>query len=214
MQRQGWVRVSTVFTAPSVGQGAQVRQFWLGPDFSGSALVDLWKQRLRDTRADSWYSHGWAGKGSANNSVHCKPAQQATGNIAEHPHQWTAVAEEYSAAPPSVGVPNLPPSTPAQKHSSHMYLEASTPTATEQTMPLTAQWQPQTKEEGPLNIQCHLCSPKHQTHLYGGDNSQQMLRKEAAGIHIKNGPLWVSGSIWQSQRTCAHFLLWEQKNCI
>lgn len=103
-QRQGRVRVSTVFTAPSVGRGAQVLQFRLGPDFSGSVLVDLWKQGLRDTRADSWYSHGWGGKESANNSVHCKPTQQVIGNRAEHPHQWTVAAEEYSAAPPSVGV--------------------------------------------------------------------------------------------------------------
>ena len=55
------------------------------------------------------------------------------------------------------------PILPASNRSSEADVEASTPTAGKQTLPLTGLWQPQSKEEDLLNSQCSLWSSKHQS---------------------------------------------------
>ena len=48
-------------------------------------------------------------------------------------------------------------------------------------LPLTEQWQPQSKRKSLVNIQYKLWSPHHQ-----GDIGHNKLRKEVADIHAKN----------------------------
>ena len=162
----GWARVWDASIAPTVGPGAWRLQSW------DLTLADLcwWlceKQRLRSTRVDSQHTHGYRGaKGSANNSVLCEPAQWMKGDIAEYTHRWTGPVEEYSVASlPVRALQSRLPHTAYQKCSSEMELGASTATNREQTLPWTGQWQPQSKEEALLNIQCRLWSPRHQSHL-------------------------------------------------
>ena len=99
----------------------------------------------------------------------CEPAQCKTGFTTEHTHQWTALAEEYSVAHFPVGAlqPHLP-HTAAKKCSSETDLGASTPTAREQTQPLTGQWQPQNEEEALLDILGRVWSAPHLSHTIKG----------------------------------------------
>ena len=138
----------------------------LGPDFSGSVLV-TWGKCLRDTRADCQNTHGWDGaKDSANNSGLCEPTLEVTGDTTKHAHRWTAPAQEYSVTPLPVGAPQSHlPCTADQKCSSETDLGVSTRTTKKQTLTLTGQWQPQSKEEVLLNIQFRFWSPQHQLYL-------------------------------------------------
>ena len=133
----------------------------LGPDSSGFVLVALGKQCLRDTRVHCQHSHGWGGtKGSADNGVLCKPAQWVTADTTEHTQGWAALAGEYLVAPLPVGeFQSHLLYTAAQKCSIETGLGASAPTHREQTLSLTGRWQPQSKEEALLNIQCGFWSP-------------------------------------------------------
>ena len=55
------------------------------------------------------------------------------GDVIEHAHQWTVLAEQNSVAPPPVGVLQIHlPCTEAQKHNSEMDMGASTPIIREQ----------------------------------------------------------------------------------
>ena len=73
-----------------------------GHDFSGSMLVDLWKQQLRDTKANRWHSKvEMRPTDGANNGVPCVLAQRVTGDTAEHTRWWTALAEKHSGSSPS-----------------------------------------------------------------------------------------------------------------
>ena len=61
----------------------------LGPDFSGFALVALWKQALRGTRANCQHSHDWDGaEHCANRNVLCEFEKWMKGNPTEHTHWW------------------------------------------------------------------------------------------------------------------------------
>ena len=134
------------------------------PDSKGSVPMDLhwwlWTQRLRDTQVDCLHSHGWGeAEGSANNcvlSVHptgdrwhqsALPSEQ----LLRRNTQW--LLSQWKCSSPTYPTLQL-----------RNRLGVSTPTTREQTLSLTGLWQPQSKEEAPLNIQCRLWSPQHKSH--------------------------------------------------
>lgn len=113
----------------------------------------------RESKWDLCPREGAAKQVNANNSVLSKSVRQATGDNTGCTSWWTSLMEEYMVAPlPAEALHSHPPNT-----HSEMDLGACTPTAGELNWPLTGLWQPQSKKEALLNIQCRFWSPQHQS---------------------------------------------------
>lgn len=77
---------------------------------------------------------------SVNHCLLCEPRQRRKGDTTKHTYRWTGPVEEYSVAPPPLGMLQTHlPCTVDQNYSSEAYLEVPIPTAREQTLPLTRQ---------------------------------------------------------------------------
>ena len=158
-----------------------------GPDFSGSVLVLLWKQCLRD-RANFWDIQDWDGaKGNANNSVFCEPARQVTGDTTEHNDQWTVFTQRgYSVPPLPIEVLNSIYRTPQLRAQKWIWGPLLQKLGNR-----LGPWQGSSNHrmKRPLTV-ATAGSGHHKTSQisYRGNNGQHTLRKEPAGRHTKSSP--------------------------
>lgn len=81
--------------------------------------MTLWKQCLRDTRADYQHSQGWERvKGSANNSAVCEPTQQVIGDKTVQSMVNSSGREMLSGSSPSGRAP-IPPISHHRSETQH-----------------------------------------------------------------------------------------------
>ena len=153
--------------------GAWPQRFWT----SGSALMALWAQCLRDTQANHLNFHGWSGaEGSAPNCILWACTMGDRRHHGEHFPECSFYRGIHSGSSLSGSAPVLPTahcSSEIDLGDVYSNIWGADPTPNRAVT---------TTEEVPFNIQCRFWSPQQQ--------SQSPVRGIMANIH------W--GKMWQA----------------